>query len=252
MECGRVGREAYDRFRRGPTGARRLRPRAKHRSVSEISGEVMKIIIVLSVAALALTACQPTGEGRASADAASATGAPAGSAEAVQRILAIPVLDRCGGDWPGHAAPTANQVIDLGGGAFAVLTDCHPNEEGQTPWKTLHVQGADGMIKSQSLILFNGPEAEFEEGYDWEPSLTSEATWDAAAREFVWSDTLGPNEGETSTQTRTMRWRWDGSKLAMVSAVRVTHATPGATASAEVTGWPSPGKVDPTPAAVPV
>ena len=210
----------------------------------------MKTIYVAAISALALAACQPAAETGVPADAASPS--PAVAEAAVARILAMPVLERCGGDWPGHAAPSANQVIDLGSGAFAVLTDCYPSAEGQTPWKSLHVQGADGVLKSQSLILFNGPEAEFDEGYDWEPSLTSEATWDAAAKEFVWSDTVGPNEGETSTQTRTMRWRWDGSKLAMASAVRVTHATPGAPATGEVAGWPVSGKADPTPAAVPV
>jgi hypothetical protein len=213
-------------------------------------GEDMKRICIAAIAALTLAACQQAAETGASTETASTT--PAGAEAAVSRILAMPVMERCGGDRPGHAAPTANQVINMGGGAFAVLTDCYPNEEGQTPWKSLHVQGADGVLKSQSLILFNGPEAEFEEGYDWEPSLTSEATWDAAAREFVWSDTVGPNEGETSTQTRTMRWRWDGSKLALASAVRVTHATPGAPATGEVVGWPVSGKTDPTPAAVPV
>lgn len=210
----------------------------------------MKTICIAAVAALALAACQQPAETKAVADAT--TTAPAASATAVERILALPVMARCGGDWPGHAAPTANQVIDLGGGAFAVLADCYPNEEGQTPWKSLHVQGADGVLKAQSLVLFNGPEAEFEEGFDWEPSLTSEATWDAAAREFVWSDTIPPNESEVSSQVRTMRWRWDGSKLAMVSAVRVTHAAPGAPATDEVTGWPAAGKTDPTPAAMPV
>lgn len=201
-------------------------------------------------AVLALGACQKATEGVD--EAAAASGAPAGSAVAVERILAIPVMDRCGGDWPGHPAPTFTQVIDLGGAAFAVLTDCYPNEEGQAPWKTLHVQGADGVLKAQPLILFNGPEAEFDEGFDWEPSSTSEATWDAAAKELVWSDTIPPNESEVSSQVRTMRWRWDGSKLVMVSAVRVTHATPGAPATGEVTGWPAAGKADPTPAAIPV
>lgn len=210
----------------------------------------MKTICIAAVAALALAACQQPAEPKAAADAA--TTAPAASSAAVERILAMPVMARCGGDWPGHAAPTANQVIDLGGGAFAVLADCYPNAEGQTPWKSLHVQGPDGVLKSQSLILFNGPEVEFDEGFDWEPSLTSEARWDAAAGEFVWSDTVGPNDGETSYWVRTMRWRWDGSKLAMVSAVRVTHAAPGAPATDEVTGWPAAGKTDPTPAATPV
>jgi hypothetical protein len=210
----------------------------------------MKSICIAAIAALALAACQQGAETRAPAGAASPS--PAGSDAAVARILAMPVADRCGSDWPGHAAPTANQVIDLGGGAFAVLTDCYPTEEGQAPWKSLHTQGADGVLKSQSLILFNGPEAEFDEGFDWEPSLTSKATWDTAARELVWSDTVGPNDGETSTQTRTMRWSWDGSRLAMLGAVRVTHATPGAPATGEVTGWPAAGKTDPTPPATPV
>lgn len=210
----------------------------------------MKSICIAAIAALALAACQQGAETRAPAGAASPS--PAGSDAAVARILAIPVADRCGSDWPGHAAPTANQVIDLGGGAFAVLTDCYPTEEGQAPWKSLHTQGADGVLKSQSLILFNGPEAEFDEGFDWEPSLTSQATWDTAARELVWSDTVGPNDGETAIQTRTMRWSWDGSRLAMLGAVRVTHATPGAPATGEVTGWPAAGKTDPTPPATPV
>jgi len=205
----------------------------------------MKTIAALSVAALVLAACQQP----AGTKGAEAGGAPAGSAAAVARILAIPVFDRCGGDWPGHPAPTANQVIDLSGGAFAVLTDCYPSAEGRAPWKTLHVQGADGVLKAQSLILYNGPAEEFEEGYDWEPSLTSEAVWDPATQEFVWSDTTLPNTGETQYWTRTMRWRWDGSKIVMVSAVRVTHAAPGAPATDEVTGWPAAGKTDPTPAA---
>lgn len=207
----------------------------------------MKIISIAALAALALAACQQPAGTKAAADAA-----PAASAAAVERILAMPVMARCGGDWPGHAAPTTNQVIDLGGGAFAVLADCYPNAEGQAPWKSLHVQGQDGILKSQSLVLFNGPEAEFDEGFDWEQSPTSQATWDAAAKELVWSDTVGPNDGETSSQTRTMRWRWDGSRMAMVSAVRVTHAIPGAPATDEVTGWPAAGKTDPTPAPTPV
>ncbi|WGM31238.1 hypothetical protein [Brevundimonas sp. NIBR11] len=204
----------------------------------------MKTIAALSVVALALVACQNPEASKG----AGAGDAPAGSAEAVQRILALPVMERCGSDWPGHPAPTANQVVDLGGGAFAVLTDCYPSEEGQAPWKTLHVQGADGVLKAQPLILYNGPE--YEDGYDWEVSQTSQARWDAAAKEFVWSDTLtSDNAGVPKTQVRTMRWRWDGSKIVMVSAVRVTPATLSAPPTGQVTGWPAPGETDPTPAA---
>lgn len=203
---------------------------------------------ILSITALALAACQQPGT-KASADSA---GAPDSTA-AVARILAMPVMERCGSDWPGHAPPTANQVIDLGGGAFAVLTDCYQSEEGKAAWKSLHVQGADGVLKAQSLILFNGPAAEFDEGFNWEVSPTSEATWNPAAKELVWADTLGPNETDPSSQTRTMRWRWNGSKLVMVDAIRVTHATAGAPATGEVTGWPTtPATPDPTPEAVPV
>lgn len=213
----------------------------------------MKSIAIAAIAVLGLAACQAAEtEAPKGAEATAAVdGAPAGSAEAVQRILAIPLMQRCAGDWPGHPDPTAHQVIDLGGGAFAVMTECHP-DDGKAPWKSLHVQGADGVLKAQSLILFNGPETEFEEGHDWEPSVTSEAVWDPATKEFVWSHTFPADDGDTATHVRTMRWRWDGSKIAMVSAVRVTHAAPGAPATNAVTGWPAAGKIDPTPAAVPV
>ncbi|MBU2380818.1 MAG: hypothetical protein KJ824_16820 [Alphaproteobacteria bacterium] len=194
---------------------------------------------------MSLSACQKAAE--TTEPSAASADAPAGSAAAVERILAMPVMERCGSDWPGHTPPTAHQVIDLGEGAFAVLTDCYPNDD-QPAWKTLHVQGADGVLKAQPLIIYNGPE--YDEGYDWEVSPTSEARWDSTARQLVWAYTLAPGDEEPATQVRTMRWRWDGEKMAMVEAGRAMHATPNAPATAPVTGWPTtPATPDPTPAA---
>lgn len=209
----------------------------------------MKAHLVIALASvLAAGACDKAEPADTPATAAAPT-APAGSAEAVARVLAMPVADRCGSTVPGQPTPSVSQIIDLGGGAFAILADCQAMP-GEPTYKSLHVQGPDGMLKAQSLIVYNGPE--HDDGFDWEVTQTSEATWDATARELVSVWTVEPNEEDLATKVSTVKWRWDGSKFVMVSAVRVTHATPGAPATGEVTGWPVAGETDPTPPATPV
>jgi hypothetical protein len=175
--------------------------------------------------------------------------AAAPSAAAVTRLLAMPMTTRCGGENPEKPAPTGVQAIDLGGGAFAVLADCA--YAGDAPQKSLYVQGADGVLKHQALIIYNGPE--YTDGYDWEPVPTADVTWEPATRTFVTVATFPATETDPTTKVSTMRWRWDGSKIAMVEASRVTHATPDAPATQPVTGWPkTPAIPDPTGVAEPV
>lgn len=173
--------------------------------------------------------------------------APASEA-AVTRILALPLMVRCGSENPSLPAPTKTEVVKLGGGAFAVLADCAYAAD--APAKSLYVQGADGVLKHQALLFYNGPE--YTDGYDWEPAQTSAVTWDAASKTFVLVDSM-PDDDAGGPQTRTMRWRWDGAKLSMVEASRVTHATPDAAPTGLVTGYPkTPAIPDPTLAAEPV
>jgi hypothetical protein len=206
----------------------------------------MKIAHVLTGLGLAaiVAGCQQkseTSEAPASPDIASAA--------AVTRILAMPVMSRCGSENPDKPAPTGTRVIDLGGGAFAILADCAA--AGEPADRSLFVQGADGVLKHQGLILYNGPE--YTDGYDWEPVQTADISWEPATKTFVTVATVPANDTDPMTKVSTMRWRWDGSKIAMVEASRVTHATPQAPATAPVTGWPkTPAVADPTPAAEPV
>ena len=191
--------------------------------------------------AAAISGCQQK------TDAAPSAIAPVSDA-AVTRILALPMMARCGSENPNLPAPTKTEVIDLGGKAFAVLADCAYASD--APLKSLYVQGADGVLKHQALIFYNGPE--YTDGYDWEPAKTSAVTWDSAAKTFVLVDTI-TSDDDSSPQTRTMRWRWDGAKLAMVEASRITRATPDAELTGLVTGFPkTPAIPDPTPAAEPV
>lgn len=186
---------------------------------------------------LSLAACQKPAETEPT-PAAAAAGSPAGSVAAVEHILALPALARCGAEAAG-----TNQVIDLGGGAFAVLADCEPSDS-SSALKALFVQGADGVLKSQSLFSYHGPVQA--DGVNADEGLTSPLTWDDAAKELVSISTLGPDQGQTPAQTTTTKWRWDGSKIALVSAV--------VTGGGDVPpSWPTtPATPDPTPAAVPV
>ena len=203
----------------------------------------MKLSYALAgvLSAAAIVGCQQK------MDAAPSATAPASDA-AVTRILALPMMARCGSENPNLPVPTKTEVIDLGGKAFAVLADCAYASD--APIKSLYVQGADGVLKHQALIFYNGPE--YTEGYDWEPTQTSAVAWDEASRTFVLVDTVASDD-DRSPQTRTMRWRWDGAKLAIVDASRVTRATPDAEPTGLVTGFPkTPSIPDPTPAAEPV
>ena len=191
--------------------------------------------------AVAIGACQQKSD-------ASSAGTHDASAAAVTRILSMPMMTRCGSENPSLPAPTKTDMIALGGSAFAIIADCAYASD--APIKSLYVQGTDGVLKHQALIFYNGPE--YTDGYDWEPAQTSAVTWDAAARTFVLVDTIASDD-DSSPQTRTMRWRWDGAKLAMVEASRVTRASPDAEPTGLVTGFPrTPAIPDPTPTAEPV
>ncbi|CAN5174740.1 hypothetical protein BH10PSE2_BH10PSE2_07980 [soil metagenome] len=200
---------------------------------------------LIIAAALAATGCGKV-EAPAAAKAASAT---ASSAAAVARIMAMPTMDRCGGDNPNLPAPTGTQVVDFGAGAFGILVDCTLGAE--TPAAVLFIQGPDGVLKRQWLINYNGPE--YDPDYQWEPAGLWNITWDPTTRLFAVVSSGPIDDKSAATRTSTMHWRWDGNRIAMVDAMRVTQARPGAPATDLVTGYPkTPPIPDPTPIATPV
>jgi hypothetical protein len=211
----------------------------------------LTIRLIALACVVATSACdKPAAEGRPPATGVDADAAPAGSASAVARILAMPTMVRCDADNPDVPAPTGTRVVDLGGGAFAILADCA--SDGGAPLKALFVQGADGVLKRQPLLVYNGPQ--YPDEYQFEGVPTLPLVWDAADQVLTGEFDLGPREeGDPGTMVSTMRWRWDGARMALVEATVATRAAPGGDATNPVKGYPgTPAGTDPTPPATPV
>ena len=212
----------------------------------------MKTISVAALTALALAACQQPAE--TSAPAKAADGAPAGSAAAVERLAAMPALERCGADAPGAATPMLSHVVDLGGGAFAVIMDCRP-DPGQPATQTVHVQGPDGVLKYQPLLIYNG--AGYDPDYTWEGTASAPLTWDPATSQLVsvYKSAAHPAaDGQEAVKASeaTIRWRWAGDHFAMVSSTYAVQDGPGAPFVVNAT-WPdTPPVADPTSPLQPV
>ena len=212
----------------------------------------MKSISVAALAALALAGCQQPAETEAPAEAAKAI--PAGAAAAVDRITAIPLLQRCGADAPGTPRPMLSQAVDLGGGVFAVIMDCQPHAE-QTLTQTVHVQGPDGVLKYQPLLIYNG--AGYEPDYTWEGTHSAPLTWDAATSQLVsvYKSPAHPaadGRDAVKASEATIRWRWAGDHFAMVSSTYAVQDAPGAPFVVNAT-WPAtPPTADPTSPLQPV
>jgi hypothetical protein len=209
-------------------------------------------IRLMALACLAATSAgdKPAAEGPPPAAGVAADAAPAASASAVARILAMPTMVRCGADIPDVPAPTETRVLDLGGGAFAVLADC--TLEAASPTKALFVQGADGVLKRQPLLVYNGPG--YPDEYQFEAVPTLPLVWNEADKVLTGAFDLGPQEeGSPVTTVSTLRWRWDGSRMALIDAAVARPAAPGGAAAGPVKGYPkTPAGADPTPPAKPV
>ncbi len=216
----------------------------------------MKSISVAALAALALAlalaACEQPAETKAPTEAANAM--PVGAAAAVDRIEAIPVLERCGADAPGTPRPMLSHAVDLGGGVFAVIMDCQPDAE-QTVTQTVHVQGPDGVLKYQPLLIYNG--AGYEPDYTWEATHSAPLMWDGATSQLVsvYKSAAHPAaDGEEAVKASeaTIRWRWAGDHFAMVSSTYAVQDAPGAPFVVNAT-WPgTPLIADPTSPLEPV
>lgn len=213
----------------------------------------MKRICIVAVASgMTLAACQSPAE--APDATAPAAAAPAGSDAAVARIAALSPMQRCGAEDPNLPTPTATQVIDLSGGVFAVLADC-PAPAGQPVPRALFVQGPDGVLKYQPLLIYNG--AGYEPEYTWEGIHSVPLTWDAAAAQIVsvYSTAAMPAEdGAEAVKAgqSTIRWRWAGDHFAMVSSTYTVQQTPGGPFSPNG-AWPTtPPTDDPTAPLQPV
>lgn len=211
----------------------------------------MRTVIVAAAAALALAACQAA-ESQAPAEAApgaaATAAAPAGSEAAVARILAMPLMQRCGSEDPNLPTPTATQVIDLSGGVFAVLADCQAPAGEPVP-RALFVQGPDGVLKYQPLLIYNG--AGYEPDYTWEGAQAVPLIWDAAAAQLVSVYPTAARPAEDGSDAvkaseATIRWRWAGDHFAMVSSTYTVQDTPGGPFNANG-AWPTtPPIADPT------
>lgn len=216
----------------------------------------MRTVVVAAAAALALSACQAA-ETKAPAEAepaATTAAAPAGSDAAVARILAMPLMQRCGSEDPNLPTPTATQVVDLSGGVFAVLADCQA-PEGQPVPRALFVQGPDGVLKYQPLLIYNG--AGYDPDYTWEGAQAVPLSWDAAASQLVSTYPTGARPAEEGVEASkaseaTIRWRWAGDHFAMVSSTYTVQDTPGGPFTPNGV-WPTtPPIADPTAPLQPV
>jgi hypothetical protein len=118
--------------------------------------------------------------------------------------------------------------------------------------KALFVQGVDGVLKRQPLLVYNGPG--YPDEYQFEGVPTLPLVWDEAAKVLTGEFDLGPQEeGDPRTTVSTVRWRWDGTRMAMIDAVVARRAGPGGAAADPVKGYPeTPARGDPTPPATPV
>jgi|GEM_PF-2723845 len=207
-------------------------------------------LIALACLAAASACDKPAADAAPDTPAVAADAASAGSASAVARILALPTMARCDVDNPDGPAPTETRVLDLGGGAFAVLADCTLG--GAPPTKALFVQGADGVLKRQTLVIYNGPG--YPEEYQFEGVPTLPLVWDDADKILTGVFDPGPREeGDPRTTVSTMRWRWDGTRMAMIDAAVARRAVPGEAEADPIKGYPkTPAEADPTPPATPV
>lgn len=225
---------------------------SKRRSLSAILGEDMKTISIVALAALALAACQQPAETKAPAEAAKVM--PAGAAAAVDTVAALSVLERCGADASGISRPVLSHVVDLGGGVFAVLMDCQ-SAAGEQTLQTVHVQGTDGVLKYQPLLIYNG--AGYEPDYTWEGTQSAPLTWDATTSQLVsvYKTSASPavdGQGAVKASEATIRWRWAGDQFAMVSSTYAVQDAPGGPFVVNAT-WPTtPPTEDPTAALQPV
>ena len=209
----------------------------------------MRTIGVAVSAVLALGSCQAR-ETKAPDEAAPADtgGAPAGSDAAVARILAMPLMQRCGFEDPNLPTPTATQVIDLSGGVFAILADCQAPAGEPVP-RTLYVQGPDGVLKYQPLLIYNG--AGYEPDYTWESAQAVPLTWDATASQLVSIYPTAARPAEDGAEARkasqaAIRWRWAADQFAMVSSTYTVQETPGGPFTPSGV-WPTtPPIADPT------
>ena len=212
----------------------------------------MKSVSVAVLAALTLEACQQPVATPAPV-AVDAT-MPAGAAAAVDRLAALPVLARCGADAPGPAKPMLSHAVDLGGGTYAVIMDCQA-QPGVPTQQTVHVIGPDGVLKSQTLLIYNG--AGYDADYTWEGTSAAPVKWDSAASQLVsvYAQPASPAEdGQPAGKATeaTVRWRWAGDRFAMVSSTYAVQDAPGAPFVVEAT-WPgTPPIADPTTPPEPV
>lgn len=211
---------------------------------------------VAAATVLTLAACQKVAEpAPAPTSGAASAEAHAGAAAVVERLAAMPGMERCGEDWPGHAAPApASQVVDLGGGSFAVLMNCQLGAD-RPITQTVHVQGPDGVLKYQPLLIYNG--AGYDPDYTWEGTHSAPLTWDAATSQLVSvykTAAMPAADGQDAVKASeaTIRWRWAGDHFAMVSSTYAVQDAPGAPFVVNAT-WPgTPPIADPTSPLQPV
>ena len=197
----------------------------------------MKTVSALSIAALALAACQqPAEKGDAS------------SVDAIEsrvRTLVDAVPD-CQG-WAG-AEPRGVHTVDLDSATVAVVADCSVSEGQSSPMRKLYVQGPDGVLKQQMLLIYNGPG--YESDYTWEAVEAAPIAIDPSTHdvELEWkaAERKGQEGFDDADATRSVvTWRWDRDHFAMVSStfeagtpLRQTGAWPTTPPTDDPTGAP--------------
>lgn len=212
----------------------------------------MKIVSIAALAALSLSACQQPAD--TTALVAGDPAKPASAAAAVDRVGDMPVLARCGTDAPGPAKPMLSHAVDLGGRTIAVLMDC-PQQSNFPTKQTVHVIGPDGVLKSQTLLIYNG--AGYDADYTWGATSAAPVTWDAAASQLVSvytqpASSAGDGQPAVKASEATVRWRWAGDRFAMVSSTHAVQETPRSPFVVDAT-WPgTPPIADPTTPPEPV
>lgn len=209
----------------------------------------IKITISVLTAALALTACQ-----QKEAEKAASAQADPGVAAVLAEVSAAP---NCS-EWTA-ATPRKVDTVALSGDVTAYLADCAIPQQDQNASRRLYVRSADGVLKNQYLLIYNGDG--YAPDYTWEGIAEGPVAWDAAKSEMVltWNYAARPAEGgepATPANSSTVRWRWAGDHFVMVSSTYSEQAAAGGPVVLKAS-WPSTPPIDdptsaPTPVGAPV
>lgn len=149
--------------------------------------------------------------------------------------------------WAGPE-PRGVHAVDLDSTTLAVLADCSVEADQAVPMRQLYVRGADGVLKQQMLLIYNGPG--YEPDYTWEAVGAGPIAVDPSTNDIVldWKTTARSGEAgldDIAASRSVVTWRWETDHFAMVSAtyeegtpLRRTGAWPTTPPTDDPTGPP--------------